>query len=166
MNAIKSAPMSTHRDLRLAPLSAVLLWLCCQIAWADSVAEQIIAALERYRVAVVELDIDNETASFAEAAELSQGSDPAVQGRTQIRALLQSQAGFKVVAYDLRTAATRVLGPIAIQNGFYSQRIISPQHESKIVKGVFEVQWSRQSDGSWLISRLHTEQVEGDPIKP
>lgn len=152
-------------DMRLASLSAVFaLWLGCQAAWAESVAEQVIAALERYRVAVVELDIEKQLASFAEDAQLSQGNDPAVQGRTTIRALLQSQAGFKVVAYDLRVVATRVLGSTAIQNGYYSQRINSPQHESMISKGVFEVQWSRQSDGSWLIGRLHTEQVEGGPV--
>jgi ketosteroid isomerase-like protein len=152
--------------MRLAPLSAVLLWLGCQAVGADSVGEQIIAALERYRVAVLELNIDGEVASFTEDAQLSQGSEPTVQGRTTIHALLQSQAAFKVVAYDLRAAATRVLGPTAIQNGYYSQRIISPQHESMIAKGVFEVEWSRQPDGSWLISRLHTEPVEGDPRKP
>ena len=153
--------------MKRAPLAAVfVLWLCCQTAWADSVGEQIIAALERYRVAVLELDIDGEMTSFAEDAQLSQGDEPTVQGRTTIRALLQAQAGFKVVGFDLRTAATRVQGPIAMQNGYYSQRIISPQHESIIVKGVFEIQWSRQPDGAWLISRLHTEQVEGDPRKP
>jgi ketosteroid isomerase-like protein len=151
---------------RFARISTVLLlWLGCQAASGDGVAEQIIAALERYRVAVVELDIDREVASFAEDAQLSQGSDPAFQGRATIRALLQSQAGFKVVGYDLRTAATRVQGKVAFQNGLYTQRIISPQHESKIAKGVFEVEWSRQPDGSWLISRLHTEPVEDEPFE-
>jgi ketosteroid isomerase-like protein len=149
--------------MRRAPLATVLvLWLGCHAAWADSVGEQIIAALERYRVAVVELDIDSEMASFAEDAQLSQGSDAVVQGRTTIRALLQSQAGFKIVDYGLRATATRVQGSIAIQNGFYSQRIISPQHQSKFVKGVFEVEWARQADGTWLISRLRTDPVE-DP---
>jgi ketosteroid isomerase-like protein len=147
--------------MRRASLATVLgLWLGCQAASADSVGEQIIAALERYRVAVVELDIDSEMASFAEDAQLSQGSDAVVQGRTTIRALLQSQAGFKIVDYGLRATATRVQGSIAIQNGFYSQRIISPQHESKFVKGVFEVEWTRQADGTWLISRLRTDPVE------
>jgi ketosteroid isomerase-like protein len=149
--------------MKRAPLAAVLLWLVHQAAWADSVGERIIAALERYRTAVLELDIDGEMASFAEDAQLSQGNEPTIQGRTTIRALLQSQAAFKVVGYDLHIAATRVVGPIAIQNGLYSERIISPQHVSTIVKGVFEVEWSRQRDGSWLISRLHTEPVEGDP---
>jgi hypothetical protein len=27
-------------------------------------------------------------------------------------------------------------------------------------KGVFEVQWTRQSDGTWRISRLHSDAVE------
>ena len=151
--------------MKRAALAAVFLWLG-QSVWADSVGEQIIAALERYRVAVLELDIDGEMASFAEDAQLSQGSEPTIQGRTTIRAQLQSQAGFKVVGFDLHTAATRVEGHIAIQNGFYSQRIISPQHESTVVKGVFEVEWSRQPDGAWLISRLHTEPVESDLRKP
>jgi ketosteroid isomerase-like protein len=155
------------RYVRCAPASAAIVALLgCQTALAGSVGEQIIAALEHYRVAVVELDIENEMASFAEDAELSQGSDPPVHGRTQIRALLQSQAGFKVVDYDLHTAVTRVHGPVATQNGIYSQRIISPQHESRTVKGMFEVQWSLQSDGSWLISRLHTEPVENTTGEP
>jgi ketosteroid isomerase-like protein len=153
--------------MKRAPLSAVfVIWLGCHAAWAQSAGEQIIAALERYRVAVLELDIDREMANFTEDAQLSQGSEPAVQGRTTIRALLQSQAGFKVVGYELRTTATRVQGPIAIQNGFYGQRTISPQHESKVVQGVFEVEWSRQADGTWLISRLHTDPVEDEARRP
>jgi ketosteroid isomerase-like protein len=151
-------------DSRIVRLSAVIvLWLGGQAASAG-VAEQIIAALERYRVAVLELDIDGQVASFAEDAQVSEGSDPTVQGRTTIRALLQSQAGYKVVGYELRTAATRVEGAVAFQSGVYTERIITPQHESKIMKGVFEVDWSRQADGSWLINRLHTGQVEGDPV--
>ncbi len=153
--------------LKRAPQAAVfMVWVGCHAAWAQSAGEQIIAALERYRVAVLELDIDSEVASFTEDAQLSQGSEPAVQGRTTIRALLQSQAGFKVVGYELHTTATRVQGQTAIQNGFYGQRTISPQHQSKIVKGVFEVEWLRQADGSWLISRLHTDPVEDDPHRP
>jgi hypothetical protein len=73
---------------------------------------------------------------------------------------IQSQAAFKVVAYDLHTAVTRVQGPIAIQNGVYSKRIISPQHDSILSRGMFEVQWARQSNGTWLISRLLTEPVQ------
>jgi ketosteroid isomerase-like protein len=153
--------------VKRAPLAAVIvIWLACQAAWAQSAGEQIIAALERYRVAVLELDIDREIASFTEDAQFSQGSEPAVQGRTTIRALLQSQAGFKVVGYELRTTATRVQGQLAIQNGFFGQRTISPQHESKIVKGVFEIEWSRQADGTWLISRLRTDPVEDEPRRP
>jgi uncharacterized protein (TIGR02246 family) len=139
-----------------------LLWVGCQTASA-SVAEEIIEALERYRVAVLELDIDRQVASFTEDAQLSLDGDSVVQGRTTIRALLQSQAGSKVVGYELRTAATRVQGPVAFQSGLYSERIISPQHETKIAKGVFEVDWARQPDGSWLISRWHSVQVEVDP---
>jgi len=144
--------------------AVVLLWLVCQTVGA-TVAEQVVAALERYRVAVLELNIDNQVASFAEDAQLSEGSGATVQGRTTIRAQLQSQAGYKVVGYDLRTVATRVEGAVAFQSGIYTERIMTPQHESKVSKGVFEVEWSRQPDGSWLISGLHTAQVEGDPIE-
>jgi ketosteroid isomerase-like protein len=138
-----------------------VLWFGCQIAWAG-VADEIIAGLERYRVAVLELDIESQVASFAEDAQFSQDGDAVVQGRNTIRGLLQSQAGYKVVGYELLTAATRVQGPVAFQNGLYTERIMSPQHEAKITKGVFEVEWARQADGSWLISRWHTVPVEGD----
>ena len=67
------------------------------------------------------------------------------------------------MAYDLHVAATRVLGATAVQNGLYRQRTISAQHQSVLVKGVFEVQWARQSDGSWLISRLHLDPIESAP---
>jgi ketosteroid isomerase-like protein len=130
------------------------------VAWGQSAGEQIVAALERYRLAVLEFDIEREVSSFTEDAELSQGNEAVVQGRTTIRSLLTAPNSAKVIAYDLHAAATRVLGSTAIQNGVYSQRIISADHESMLVKGVFEVQWARQPDGTWLISRLHTEAVE------
>jgi ketosteroid isomerase-like protein len=129
-------------------------------AWGQTAGEQIIAALEHYRVAVLESNIEDAVASFTEDAQLSEGSEPVVQGRTTIRALLRAQRNIKVVAYDLHAAATRVQGSTAIQNGVYSQRRLSQQQQSTLVRGVFEVQWARQQDGSWLINRLRTEQIE------
>jgi ketosteroid isomerase-like protein len=137
-----------------------LFWLGLRCVSAQGVGAQIIAALERYRVAVVQMDYDDEIAAFADDAELSQGNDPPLHGRAQIRAQIQAQAAFKVVAYELHAAVTRVEGSIAVQNGAYSQRIISPQHQPILSKGVFEVQWTRQADGAWRISRLHTDAVE------
>ncbi len=136
---------------------ALLFWLGCRCVCAQGVGAQISAALERYRVAVVQMDYDDEIAAFTDDAELSQGNDPPLHGRAQIRAQILSQAAFKVVAYEIATALTRVQGNLATQDGVYSQRIISPQHESMISRGVFEIEWSRQADGSWLISRLHTD---------
>lgn len=136
---------------------ALLFWLGCRCVCAQGVGAQIIAALEHYRVAVLQMDYDDEIAAFADDAELSQGNDPPLRGRAQIQAQILSQAAFKIVAYEIGTAVTRVQGNVAIQNGVYSQRIISPQHQSTLSKGVFEVEWSRQADGTWLISRLHTD---------
>jgi len=138
-------------------LALAVAW---QAAWAQSAGQQIIEALERYRLAVLAADIQGQVSSFTEDAQLSVGSEPVVQGRTTIRALLQAQRSFTVVTYELRAAATRVLGSVAVQNGFYSQRILSAQREPRLVKGVFEVQWARQQDGSWLINHLHTDEVE------
>jgi uncharacterized protein (TIGR02246 family) len=145
---------------RIAACVIIALCLGGQVAWAQSAGEQLVAALERYRQAVLELDIEREVSSFTEDAELAIGSEPVVQGRTTIRSLLMAPSAVKVVAYDLHAAATRVLGSTAIQNGVYSQRTISAEHRSSFEKGVFEVQWARQSDGTWLISRLHMEPVE------
>ena len=129
-------------------------------ACAQTVGEQIIASLERYRIAVLNSDIEHVVSSFTEDGELSEGSEAVLQGRTTIRALMNAQRNTKVVAFDMRARATRVQGATAIQNGFYSERVVSPQHESTLVKGMFEVHWSRQDDGSWLISRLQIDQVE------
>ncbi len=139
--------------------AALLCCLCCAAA-AQGVGTQVIAALEHYRVAVLQMDYDDEIAAFTEDAELSTGNEPPLHGRAQIRAQILSQAAFKLVAYELHAAVTRVQGTLAIQNGVYSQRIVSPQHESIFSKGVFEAQWMRQADGTWLISRLHIEPVE------
>jgi uncharacterized protein (TIGR02246 family) len=148
----------------MSRLSCAAFVLALSMGWhaacAQTAGEQIIAALERYRVAVLELDIENMVSSFTEDAQLAQGSEPVLQGRTTIRALLNAQRNSKVVAYELHVAATRVQGSTAIQNGVYSQRIISEQHESTLARGVFEVQWARQQDGSWLISRLQTDQAD------
>lgn len=141
-------------------LRAMVFLLAWAPAWGQSAGEQIIAALEHYRLAVLDQDIDRQVSCFTEDAQLIQGSEPVLQGRATIRALLQSQRSFNVVTYDLSAAATRVLGPVAVQNGVYSQRILSAQDSPALVKGVFEVQWSRQPDGSWLISRLQTDPVE------
>ncbi len=152
--------MSRSTAFRRACASRLLLFfLGCGCVHAQGVGAQIIAALERYRVAVVQMDYDDEVAAFTDDAELSQGNDPPLHGRAQIRAQIQAQAAFKVVAYELQVAVTRVQGSVAIQNGVYGQRIVSPQHESIDSKGVFEVQWTRQADGTWLISRLHTDPV-------
>lgn len=151
--------------LKIMPrLSCALGLLALSMSWhavrAQTAGEQIIAALERYRVAVLEADLDHIVSSFTEDAQLAQGSEPVVQGRTTIRALLNAQRSIKVVAFDLRVAAPRVHGSTAIQNGIYSQLSFSPQHEAMSAKGLFEVQWVRQVDGTWLISRLQTDQVE------
>ena len=148
---------------RIAASLGILLCMAWQGASGQTAGEQILAALEHYRQAVLEFDVEREVASFTEDAELALGGEPVVQGRTTIRSLLQAPDTDRVVAYDLRAAATRVLGSTAIQNGIYSQRTISAQHQSILVKGVFEVQWARQSDGSWLISRLHLDPIESAP---
>jgi ketosteroid isomerase-like protein len=148
---------------RISAPVIIALCIAWQVATAQSAGEQIVAALERYRQAVLELDIEHEVSSFTEDAELALGGEPVVQGRTTIRSLLLAPNADKVVAYDLHVAATRVLGATAVQNGVYSQRSISPQHQALLVKGVFEVQWARQSDGSWLISSLHLDPVESVP---
>ena len=139
------------------PLVLSLAWAH---GWAQSEGEQIIAALEHYRLTVLDHDIEGQVACFTEDAQLALGSEPVLQGRTTIRALLQSQRRFNVVTYDLGTAATRVSGAAGVQNGVYSQRIASAQGSPTLVKGIFEVEWSRQQDGSWLISRLQMDQVE------
>jgi ketosteroid isomerase-like protein len=152
--------MSRFKASNLSRAVAVGLSLACAPAWGQSAGEQIIAALEHYRLAVLDHDIEAQVSCFTEDAQLSQGSEPVLQGRTTIRALLQSQRPFNLVTYDLRAAATRVSRNVAIQNGVYSQRFASAQGSPTLVKGVFEVQWSRQQDGSWLISRLQTDQVD------
>ncbi len=139
---------------------AVALLLAWAPAWGQSAGEQVIASLEHYRLTVLDHDIEGQVSCFTEDAQLVLGSEPVLQGRTTIRALLQSQRRFNVVTYDLRTAATRVSGSSAVQNGVYSQRIASAQASPTLAKGVFEAQWSRQQDGSWLISRLQMDQVE------
>ncbi len=142
--------------------ASVVIALCIgwQVALGQSTGEQLIATLERYRRAVLELDVEREVASFTEDAELSLGNEPTLQGRTTIRSLLLAPNSAKVIAYELHPAATRVVGATAIQNGVYSQRTVSAEHQSTLEKGLFEVQWARQSDGTWLISRLHMEPVE------
>jgi len=139
---------------------AAVLFLALAPAWGQSAGEQIIAALEHYRLAVLDHDIEGQISCFTEDAQISLGSEPVLQGRTTIRALLQSQRRFNVVTYDLRAAATRVSGAVAVQNGVYSQRIVFAQDSPTLENGVFEIEWSRQQDGSWLISRLQTNQVE------
>ncbi len=148
---------------RIAASVSIALCVGWPPAWGQSTGEQLLAALERYRQVVLESDIEREVSSFTEDAQLALGSEPVVQGRTTIRSLLMAPSTPKVVAYDLHAAATRVQGATAIQNGVYSQRSVSREHRSTLEKGVFEIQWARQPDGTWLISSLHLEPVDSSP---
>ena len=148
----------------MSRFTCAFIVLGLSVSWSavrgQTVGEQIIASLDRYRVAVLESDIEHVVSSFTEDGELSEANEPVVQGRTTIRALMNARRSIKVVAFDMRATATRVEGASAVQNGFYSQRVVAARNQSTVLKGMFEVHWSRQADGAWLINRLEIEQVE------
>jgi len=112
--------------------------------------------LGEYRQLVVERKLDQLTAMFEPAGELSQDAQPPLVGRAAIAAFLRSSAGAKVVEYELKPASTSAHGDSASQKGSFRQRLLTPDGQTLMAQGEFEATWSRQGDGTWLLRRLHT----------
>jgi len=110
--------------------------------------------LGEYRQLVVERKLDQLTAMFEPAGELSQDAQPPLVGRAAIAAFLRSSAGAKVVEYELKPASTSAHGDSASQKGSFRQRLLTPDGQTLMAQGEFEATWSRQGDGTWLLRDL------------
>lgn len=156
------------RFFRVAVLSAPLLLLSgcgflvihgvrhAMSAYSKKDDEAVEAALARYRESVLAGKTDQLPDLFDPSGELSRDDQPAVSGRAALAAYFKSSAGTKVVDYELKATSTSVSGDQATQKGRYREKVVTPAGQTVSGQGTFDASWSRQSDGRWLLHRLHT----------
>lgn len=147
--------MHRSRPLIVAALLAAFGFGGCQTAIPEE--PRVAAALEHYRELIMAIDAPGIAAMYTSDGELSHADGKPYIGPENIRAFLQQFSNFKILAYDLTAAATKVEGNTATQTGTYRQTVVTPDGKTVRVHGTFEIRWSRQPDGRWLVRRLHTE---------
>jgi uncharacterized protein (TIGR02246 family) len=117
---------------------------------------QVIASLQRYQQLALTGDTDRVADMFVPSGELSKQGDEPLTGREQIRKYLKSQADTSIRDYKLLATSTHVDGTLGLQSGTFDQSFSAPNGLVQKVTGTFDASWERQSDGRWLLARMHT----------
>lgn len=133
------------------------------VAWTLAIApgqradvSQVVAALETYRQLAVAMDAERIADAFDPQGEVSHNDGMPVTGRTAIVGLFKSFTGYKIESYELRGTSTAINGSSATQDGAYAQVVRAPDGGVINAAGRFTAEWRRQSDGRWLLHRMHT----------
>lgn len=124
----------------------------------ESDGGSVVAALERYRLAALRMDVRAITALLPSNASMAHESHVPVVGRDGIRRFLESFATFKVLTYDLAALETTVDGTTARQRGQYAQTVRIPGGSAVRVNGTFRAEW-RLTPQEWQIVRTRTAGV-------
>ncbi|MEO8056394.1 MAG: hypothetical protein ABI768_14640 [Acidobacteriota bacterium] len=93
-------------------------------------------------------------AVLAAAAALSGCGSMAEQEDAPARIEAALQAWAKTEGKEMKGGSLQILGPSALQNGTFKQKVRLPDGKVVESQGTFEAEWDRQSDGSWLVSRM------------
>lgn len=117
---------------------------------------QVTASLARYRQLVMEDDADRLSDMFTAHGELSHNTETPHVGFGPIRTFLKSFTGYKVNEYQLTAVSIKVTDRSAAQHGTYSQRVAAPDGTIIKASGSFDAAWIHESDGRWLLTRMHT----------
>lgn len=123
---------------------------------ANEQESQVNASLERYRKLTLAQDIDRVADMFTPVGELSEGSDKPLVGQEQIRSFLKGLGTYRIQDYSLNATSTKLESGEVTQLGTYSQAVTTPIGTVVNAAGSFEAKWQRQSDGRWLLTRMHT----------
>jgi hypothetical protein len=92
--------------------------------------------------------------ALAAAAALSGCGSFAQQEDAPARIEAALQAYAKAEGKEMKGGSLQILGPSALQNGTFKQKVILPDGKVVESQGTFEAEWDRQPDGSWLVSRM------------
>jgi ketosteroid isomerase-like protein len=93
-------------------------------------------------------------AVLAAAAALSGCGSFAQQDDAPARIEAALQAWAKTEGKEMKGGALQILGPSALQNGTFKQKVRLPDGKIVESQGTFEAEWDRQPDGTWLVSRM------------
>ncbi|MFN0056943.1 MAG: YybH family protein [Planctomycetota bacterium] len=143
----------------LAFFTCVILSSCACSQCGDRVAAnagraEIVSTLERYQVALRSVSAAAMAAFYTPTAMLLEPGIAPVYSRDAIRAFIASFPGVRV---DIATATPdeiQVFGDTAYLWGSYFERLAFPGQPVSEQHGKFVTEWSRQSDGTWLIARF------------
>jgi uncharacterized protein (TIGR02246 family) len=120
--------------------------------------EQVKAAMRRYEQLALAMNAEGIAAMFTPDGELINAGKTIARTPDSIRAFLQSFDGKVRVEENVNSIeSVTVTGATAILTGTYQQKaLLLPDKREIRVQGKFEVEWSRQPDGQWLIRRMGT----------
>lgn len=116
---------------------------------------QVVASLARYRQLVIAVDSRRLADMFVEDGELSNDTETPHVGQGQIRAFLESRVGYKVQDFVLSASSTTSENETATQRGTYAETVLTPDGKVSRTGGGFYAVWRHQSDGRWLLARMH-----------
>lgn len=121
--------------------------------------EQVKAAMRRYDQLALAMNAEGIAAMFTPDGELTDADKTIARTPASIRAFLESFDG-KVRVEENASSIESVIvtGAKAILAGTYRQKaLLLPDKREISVQGKFEVEWSRQPDGQWLVRRMSTQ---------
>lgn len=116
---------------------------------------EILAALERYRVAARAVDAESSAAFFAPDGVLFEPGIAPIVSPDSIRAFIRSFPGVQVDSAMLRADTVEVSGTAALVWGTYFERLRFPGQPPSAQYGRFVMQWRQAPDGRWLIGRYY-----------
>jgi ketosteroid isomerase-like protein len=121
--------------------------------------EQLKAAMGRYERFTLAMNAEGIAAMFAPDGELINDGKTIARTPDSIRAFLKSFDGKVRVEENLNSIESiTVTGATAVLTGTYRQKaLLLPDKREIRVQGKFEVEWTRQPDGQWLIRRMGTQ---------
>jgi uncharacterized protein (TIGR02246 family) len=124
--------------------------------------EQVKAAMRRYDQLVLAMNAEGIAAMFTPDGELIDAGKTIASTPASIRAFLQSFDGKVRVEENASSIESVTLtGATAIMTGTYQQKaLLLPDKREIRVQGKFEVEWSRQPDGQWLVRRMSAQSAQ------
>jgi ketosteroid isomerase-like protein len=93
-------------------------------------------------------------AGLAAAACLSGCGSLAIEEDAPARIEAALQAYARTEGKEMKGVSLQIIGPSALQNGWFRQRTRLADGTTAESKGTFEAEWERQADGSWLLARM------------
>jgi uncharacterized protein (TIGR02246 family) len=105
---------------------------------------------------VLRTDSDAIAALFDAGGSIAHNDGSPIVGRQNIRSLLETLAGYKLIPYDIDIQSTRLQQGAVVQVGAYRQVMRMPSGETVYPAGAIRLKWVRQANGAWLIESLRT----------